>query len=162
MTSRTVDPLEVAFRDAMATVCTPVAVITSLDGERPHGTTVSAFMSLSMTPPMILIALDNRSDLLELVRSTGLFAVNVLNSRQGSLAMSFAKKGRDKFDGVEWSRIQELPRIRGCPVWIACTAEAFVPGGDHTIVTGSVALVETLDKSPLTYHNRVFGTHATS
>ncbi len=56
------------FRDAMATVCTPVAVVTAMDGERPHGTTVSAFASLSVDPPMVLVALDARSDLLTLVR----------------------------------------------------------------------------------------------
>ncbi|MFE5707912.1 flavin reductase family protein [Rhodococcus koreensis] len=162
MTNRTVDPLEVIFRDAMAHGCTPVAVITALDGERPHGTTVSAFMSLSMTPPMVLIALDDRSDLLELIRATGRFAVNVLNSEQGDLAVSFAKKGPSKFDGVEWSRVRALPRIEDCPVWIACVAEELVSGGDHTIVTGSVEAVETRASSPLTYHDRTFGTHAIS
>jgi flavin reductase (DIM6/NTAB) family NADH-FMN oxidoreductase RutF len=48
----------------MADVCTPVAVVTTLRGDRPHGTTVSAFASLSMSPPMVLVSLDLRSDLL--------------------------------------------------------------------------------------------------
>ncbi|MEU5637903.1 flavin reductase [Streptomyces rishiriensis] len=50
-----------AFRDALATVASPVAVVTAMDGPCPHGTTVSAFASLSLTPPMVLVSLDNRS-----------------------------------------------------------------------------------------------------
>jgi len=42
----------------MGSVCTPVSVVTSYDSTRPHGTTVSAFCSLSLTPPMVLVALD--------------------------------------------------------------------------------------------------------
>ncbi|MEV0640898.1 flavin reductase [Streptomyces sp. NPDC050619] len=53
-----------AFRDAMAAVAAPVAVVTALDGDRPHGCTVSAFASPSLTPPMVLMSLDNRSQLL--------------------------------------------------------------------------------------------------
>ena len=40
-----------AFREVMAGVATPVAVVTGLEDGLPHGTTVSAFSSLSMNPP---------------------------------------------------------------------------------------------------------------
>ncbi|WP_328847686.1 flavin reductase [Streptomyces sp. NBC_00258] len=46
-------------------------MVTALDGDRPHGTTVSAFASHSLTPPMVLVSLDNRSQLLALIRRTG-------------------------------------------------------------------------------------------
>ena len=87
------------FRDAMATVCTPVAVVTAMDGHRPHGTTVSAFASLSMTPPSLLVSLDRGSELLGLVLGSGFFGMNVLGSSQSGLAGKFARKGADKFDG---------------------------------------------------------------
>lgn len=48
------DTTATQLKDVMAGVCTPVAVVTAMDGARPHGTTVSAFASLSMTPPMVL------------------------------------------------------------------------------------------------------------
>ena len=52
-----VDDLHSSFRDAMARVAAPVTVVTtSVDGV-PTGTTVSAFASLSITPPMVLLAL---------------------------------------------------------------------------------------------------------
>lgn len=56
MPAQQLDELATRFRDAMAAVCTPVAVVTAMDGDRPHGTTVSAFASLSMSPPSVLVS----------------------------------------------------------------------------------------------------------
>jgi flavin reductase (DIM6/NTAB) family NADH-FMN oxidoreductase RutF len=49
------------FRSVMGAVATPVAVATAMDQRGPHGTTVSAFTSLSLDPPMVLVALDRGS-----------------------------------------------------------------------------------------------------
>lgn len=75
-----------AFRDVMAAVTSPVAVVTALDGVRPHATAVSAFASPSLTPPMVLMALDLRSHLLAVIRRSGRFGVNVLGARPPSRA----------------------------------------------------------------------------
>ncbi|HEY1665807.1 MAG TPA: flavin reductase family protein, partial [Trebonia sp.] len=85
------------FRDTLARVPTPVTVVTSHIDRRPHGTTVSAFSSLSLEPPMILVSLDQNSDLLKIIEESGRFGVNVLASGQQSLATTFARKGDDKF-----------------------------------------------------------------
>ncbi|MFH9990896.1 flavin reductase family protein [Streptomyces luteogriseus] len=153
-----------AFRDAMATVATPVAVVTAMDGSRPHGTTVSAFGSLSLTPPMVLVCLDNRSRLLEVIRRTGRFGLNILGAHQADLATAFARSGPDKFSGVTWSPSEDRPRLPGSAAWIAAEAEAYVPAGDHTVLLARVVSAEPggvppVDSSPLTYHQRSFGTH---
>lgn len=149
-----------AFREVMASVCTPVSVVTAMLDGQPHGTTVSAFASLSMRPPMVLVSLDAGSDLLALVRETGRFGVNVLGSDQSALALAFARKGSTKFDGVPWSDEQGLPRLAGAPGWLACEAQQFVTGGDHVVVLGDVVGAEVVAAPPLTYHARGFGTHA--
>jgi flavin reductase (DIM6/NTAB) family NADH-FMN oxidoreductase RutF len=46
-------PLAEEFRAVMAGVATPVSVVSTVTDGRPHGTTVSAFASLSMSPPMV-------------------------------------------------------------------------------------------------------------
>src|SRR6266496_497445 len=97
------------FRDAMASVCTPVTIVTGMENERPHGTTVSAFSSLSVDPPMIMVALDRGSDLLAIVQSARRFGVNLLGHDHAELALKFARKGLDKFDGVEWREERGLP-----------------------------------------------------
>ncbi|WP_457590139.1 flavin reductase family protein [Gordonia aurantiaca] len=143
----------------MARVCTPVAVITAFDDERPHGTTVSAFTSLSMGPPMILVSLDRGSDLLGIIRRTGEFGVNVLAHDQADIAMRFARKGADKFHGVSWHESARVPRIHGSAGWLACTTETLVDGGDHVVVLGNIVETGVTPAPPLTYHDRVFGTH---
>jgi len=154
--------MSAAFRSAMADVATPVTVVTSFDEARPHGTTVSAFTSLSLDPMMILVCLDRRSNLLRVVERTLRFGVNILGRDQSHLAMTFARKGDDKFTGVDWTFDHGLPRLGGSPVWIACNVADLSDGGDHVIVLGAIEDTQTIDVPPLTYHRRVFGTHQPS
>jgi flavin reductase (DIM6/NTAB) family NADH-FMN oxidoreductase RutF len=149
-----------AFREVMAGVASPVTVVTAMDGGRPHGTTVSAFASLSMRPPMILVALDRRSGLLGLLKSSLRFGVNVLGQGQAALALAFARKGgAGKFACMSWEVDCDVPRLPGAPGWLACEVADFVEGGDHVIALGNVVAAETAGGDPLTYHARAFGTH---
>src|ERR1700733_13946765 len=118
------------FRDTLARVPTPVTVVTSHIDRRPHGTTVSAFSSLSLEPPMILVSLDQNSDLLKIIQETGRFGVNVLAVGQQALATPFARKGADQ----------------------VATA------GDHVIIIGRVVHADTHSFEPLLYRQRAFGT----
>ena len=148
------------FVAALAAVCTPVAVVTSHHRDRPHGTTVSAFCSLSLDPPMVLVSLDRSSDLLAMVSESGRFGVNVLSHDQGELAQRFARKGADKFDGVEWDLHLGVPRLTGVATWLACKVDRLVEGGDHLVAYGLVEHAESAPGDPLLYRNRAFGTLA--
>jgi flavin reductase (DIM6/NTAB) family NADH-FMN oxidoreductase RutF len=147
------------FRAVMASVAAPVAVVTVMAGDRPHGSTVSAFTSLSLHPPMVLVALDRSADLLRYIRDSGEFGVNVLAADQAPLARAFARKGEHKFAGVAWVREAGVPRLPASAGWLACAVESLVPGGDHEVVLGRVIAAEHADFPPLTYHQRSFGTH---
>ena len=147
------------FRAVMATVCTPVSVVTTMAGDRPHGSTVSAFASLSLDPPMVLVSLDLGSDLLRHIRGSRTFGLNVLHAGQAALAAAFARKGDDKFDGVSWVLRDGVPRLEGCAGWLACTMTQLVPGGDHVVVFGRAVGAGHEAAPPLTYHQRRFGTH---
>jgi flavin reductase (DIM6/NTAB) family NADH-FMN oxidoreductase RutF len=149
-----------AFRDAMAEVCSPVAVVTTVHGGQPHGTTVSAFASLSLDPPMVTVALSHGSDLLAKVRQTGRLGLNVLGSGQDDLALAFARKGVDKFAGIGWRSDNGLPRLDRSVVWLDCDVTAVAAGGDHVVILAGVRHVSVHPGAPLTYHRRRFGTHA--
>jgi flavin reductase (DIM6/NTAB) family NADH-FMN oxidoreductase RutF len=162
MTGNDETELQGHFREVMAGVAAPVSVVTAIAGGLPHGTTVSAFASLSMDPPMVLVALDRGSDLLALIRQSRRFGVNVLGSTQSALALAFAKKGGvGKFQGVHWEVDHGLPRLPRTPGWLACELADLVDGGDHVIALGRVVAAQTRDGKPLTYHARAFGTHST-
>ncbi|WP_329406901.1 flavin reductase family protein [Nocardia vinacea] len=146
------------FRTAMSQIATPVVVVTAISGERPHGTTVGAFTSLSLDPPMVSVALDRQSELLAMLRSAERFGVNVLASDQKALATTFSKKSPDKFASVDWRPDAGLPRLPGAAVWLICRTAELLDGGDHVVVLGTVEHAEVDQRSPLVYHDRVFST----
>jgi flavin reductase (DIM6/NTAB) family NADH-FMN oxidoreductase RutF len=147
------------FRQVMGSVCTPVTVVTAFDGDRPHGTTVSAFCALSLTPAMVMVALDGNSNLLQLLAASRRFGINILGAAQQAVATKFAVKGDDKFHGVDWIARTGAPYIHGSACWFACEIDRLVPGGDHTVVLANVVETAHLEHQPLTYHRRQFGTH---
>ncbi|MGW8814590.1 flavin reductase family protein [Gordonia terrae] len=145
----------------MAQVATPVSVVTSTDGKTPCGTTVSAFSSLSIAPPMVLVCLDRGSQTLEYVLEHRRFALNILASDQTETAVRFAsKKGTEKFDAVSWHTEDGLPRLANVAGWVGCNVNSVVDGGDHLVVMGVVTSSDTSRRRPLTYHGRCFGTYS--
>ncbi len=159
-THNTAPDLQAGFKEAMAHMCAPVSVITTMAGERPHGTTVSALMSLSVDPLLIAVSLATTSESLSAIKSSGEFGVNVLGADQRHVAVRFATKGGDKFAGMPWRRQGALPRLDGSAIWLSCRLDSILPGGDHEILVGAVTEVETDTAAvPLTYHGRQFGTH---
>jgi flavin reductase (DIM6/NTAB) family NADH-FMN oxidoreductase RutF len=148
------------FRDLMAGVCAPVTVVTATDDGRPCGTTVSAFASLSLRPPMVTVALDRGSSLLDVVRRSGELGVNVLGRGQDALALRFAKRGVDRFADVEWRFERGLPRLGDAAGWMACRVAALVDGGDHQLILAAVESCATTLTAPLVYGHRTFGTHS--
>jgi flavin reductase (DIM6/NTAB) family NADH-FMN oxidoreductase RutF len=147
-----------SFKQTLSSVATGLTVVTTMNGDgRPHGTTVSAFSSLSLDPPLILVALDRKSDLLRHLRHNGRFGVNVLAEDQGDIGLACGRKGPDKMAGVPWVDQDGLPRIEETAAWIACTVEELLPGGDHEIVVGLVTDCRaSSDAGALIFHRRGF------
>lgn len=141
----------------MAHVAAPVTVITTWINDEPHGTTVSAFSSLSVTPPMVIVSLDNRGTMVDRLREAGVMGINVLAPHQSDLAIRFASKVPDRFDGIHWESDAGVPRLDGITSWLYCDKLQFEPGGDHTVVLGSVARTEVLQDDALIYFRRTFG-----
>lgn len=149
-------PDQAAFKHAMGAVATPVSIVTAL-GDRPHGTTVSAFASLSLDPPMILVSLQTSSTLLPVIRETGRFGLNVLAHDQAATAARFARRGIDRFGQVGWSTSGGVPKLAGVACWTACSVAGLIPAGDHVIVTGLVEAVEFTRVPGLVYQHQTFG-----
>lgn len=160
MSAGELSPLQSTFRKAMASVATPVSIVTTIElFGQPYGTTVSAFNSLSMSPPMVLVSLDAGSSLLGMIERSGSFGVNVLAADQAELALRFANKKPGRFTNTEWREEEGSARLTGAAAWVACKVTDLVDGGDHRIVLGSVVAAATTEREPLTYHARTFGTH---
>ena len=145
------------FRDVIGRFTSGVTVITtSLDGVR-FGTTASAFSSLSMEPPMVLVCLNKTSDTQAAVLKAGAFAVNILSEGQQDIAYRFARKG-DKFGDLEHDTgRRDVPVLRDTLAHLECDVGETVTGGTHTVFLAHVTLAAGHDGTPLTYYRGRFG-----
>lgn len=128
--------------------------MTTCDGDaRPTGLTASAFTSVSLDPPLILVCVDHKSQTYPSLLEQGLFAVNILASDQEPLSRKFASTRLDKFDGVPF-RLSSLglPLIEGALAYLECTTVHTYPAGDHTIFVGRVEQADAGSGGPLLYY----------
>lgn len=140
------------FREALSRFASGVCVLTTVgrDG-RPVGMTISAFTSLSLTPPLVLFCLGKRSANLSAWLHGSVFSVNVLAEDQAKLSDVFAGQNADKFAGIAGGAgTNGCFRIDGCLVTLECRRTRTHDEGDHYII---VALVERVhfggDAGPL-------------
>ena len=131
------------FRLVMGHFVTGVSVVTAFDGERPAGITVNALSSVSLEPPLVMIALDRRRFITPIVRSAGRYAVSVLAEEQQALSDCFAgaavSPGRDEFCGAAWSPGRTgLPLLDGAIATLECTTVQTFSAGDHDLFIGRV------------------------
>ena len=149
------------FRKVMGHFVTGVSVVTTFDGDRPQGITVNALSSVSLQPPLVMIALDRRRFITPAVRAAGRYAVNILAEDQQDLSDCFAgaevTPGRPDFCGARW-HIGEtgLPMIDGAIAALECTVVQTFSAGDHDLFIGRVdALSSATDHpQPLLFYRR--------
>jgi len=149
-----VDPAD--FRRALGQFAAGVTVVTTRDGQgRSLGLTVTAFASVSLEPPLVLICVDHRSEAHIGFRNPGLFGVSILAEGQEDLSRRFAAGGPAKFKGLELAKgTTGVPLIPGAIAHLECRVAATHDAGDHTIYVGEVLAVEVRPGRPLLYHDR--------
>lgn len=150
------------FRQAMAQFASGVTVVTTVKEGVPSGLTASSFASLSIEPPLLLVCLQKTLGAHRIIEETGIFAVNVLASRQLDIGRRFAglqPETSDRFTGTEWmTAVTGSPVLPGCLAWADCRVWNIYDGGDHSIFVGAVEEVSASDDGePLLYHNRLWG-----
>lgn len=146
------------FKAALRNFATGVTIVTSLDEEGvPVGATVSAFASVSVDPPMILVCLNGFSRSAKAVRESRVFSVHILGCGHVDLAMRFASDNTEKFPGNAFEAgTTGAPALEDCDVRLDCELVSETPGGTHGIFVGLVRGVVCEDIQPLIYANRVF------
>ena len=152
---------DVAFRSAIGHFASGVTIITTAEGEHLHGTTVSAFSSLSLDPPMVITCLNRSSSTHDALMRTGRFAANILSAQQGELAVRFARPLEDRFAGVTVDFGDAgLPLLEGRLAGIECEITETHVGGTHTVFFGRVLTASVEPGEPLTYYRGQFGEFA--
>ncbi|MEV5435004.1 flavin reductase family protein [Streptomyces sp. NPDC052682] len=158
------------FRAAMSRLAAGVVLVTAqeppLDPDDPGapggedvGMTATAFVSVSLNPPLVLVSVREGSRMDEVLAEQPLWAVSVLSEGQRHIAGRFAMKGRlsDRllFQDIPYVRGEHTgaPLVGGALATLECRTEQRVTAGDHTLVIGRVLTAHTpnTDTGPLTY-----------
>src|SRR5262249_9122514 len=91
---------EAAFREALAHFASGVTVVTACTRAGRVGFPASAFPSVSLEPPLVLVCVARGASAHDAVVAAEAFGVNILSERQQWIAEQFARPGVDRFAHV--------------------------------------------------------------
>jgi flavin reductase (DIM6/NTAB) family NADH-FMN oxidoreductase RutF len=142
------------FRAALGRFSCGITIVTTRDPKgRDHGMTVSAFCSVSLEPPLVLVCIGHDASMHGLMMRVEHVGISVLSSAQEPLSRRFADPETDRFDGIGYSRGENgVALLDDALVQLECAVVARHEAGDHTIVVCSVDRAEAFDARPLLYY----------
>ena len=149
------EEIDTHFRATMRKFPATVTIVTANDGDRDHGMTVTAVTSVSMSPPSLMVCLNNKTLLHEMLLTQANFAVNVLGQEHPEISEAFSGKvdPLKRFAVGDWKRdpagMMVLPSAHAN---VVCRRMAAVPYGTHTIFVGQVTRARVDERTrPLLY-----------
>jgi flavin reductase (DIM6/NTAB) family NADH-FMN oxidoreductase RutF len=132
---------------------TGVTVVTTDGAAGSHGLTANAVASLSLDPPLVLVAVDRHAATLEYLRQNRCFAINILSRGQEYLSRRFATPGPKEFGDLNVTlAVTGAPILPDCLAFIDCQVVEILPGGDHEIFIGEIMAGEYRTGQPLLYY----------
>lgn len=143
------------FRSVLGRFASGVTVVTTCDADgRDHGMTVSAFASLSLVPPQILVCIDRQASVHATLASAEWMVVNILSATQEPLSRRFSHlEAMSRFEGIGFSRATHgAPILDDVLAHLECRIVQRLDGGDHTILVGEVEAADARDMRPLLYY----------
>jgi flavin reductase (DIM6/NTAB) family NADH-FMN oxidoreductase RutF len=142
------------FRSVLGRFPSGVTVVTTRGAdESDEGMTVSAFCSVSLEPPLVLICIEKTASVHDALTQAPAFVVNILSAKQEQIARRFSIVDIDRFEGVGFSRsVNGIAVIDEVLAVIECNRYALHDAGDHTIVIGEVEAGRAEIGAPLLYY----------
>jgi flavin reductase (DIM6/NTAB) family NADH-FMN oxidoreductase RutF len=148
-------PTPAEWRAAMGYFPTGVTIVTTWEGPEPVGSTVNAFCSVSLEPPLLLICLDLKNTIRQALEKTRIFGVNILHEDGRAVAQRFAREPlADRFGDFPYRAAPGgAPQLAAAPVFIDCVAQDIHAAGDHLIAVGrGVRIEHASTATPLLFH----------
>lgn len=135
------------YRRALGSWPSGVTVVTVSDAQGVHGITVSAFISVSLDPPLVLISIGNAAAACTRIPAAGAFMVNVLSAGQDEVSNHFSGRQSDRP-----APIRADGSIEGALAVMRCTLHQTLVSGDHTLFVGLVeSTTVVVEGDPLIY-----------
>ena len=142
----------IAFRRTLGMFATGVTVLTTRSGETVHGMTANAFMSVSLRPPLVLVSVDRRARLSNLLHEGTRFAVNVLEAGQATLSDRFAGRVVEGEVEPRFELVHDTPLVEGALAHLISRVVRSYWGGDHSLFLGQVEYARYGEGEPLLFH----------
>ncbi len=148
----------IALRAAFGSFATGVTVVTAIDEHgNAVGMTANSFGSVSLDPPLVQWSLRINSGLHRAFVHASYFSVSVLAADQQAIALQFASRAPDRFDGITTHKKDAFPPfITGALAHFACKKINDYRVGDHELFIGEVLHVETNIGQPLIFFGSKF------
>lgn len=141
-----------AFRRTLGMFATGVTVLTARGGEHVHGMTANAFMSVSLRPPLVLVSVDRRARMSNLLHEGTRFAVNVLEAGQAGLSDHFAGRAVEGAPEPRFELVHDTPLVEGALAHLVARVVRSYWGGDHSLFLGQVEFARYGEGEPLLFH----------
>jgi flavin reductase (DIM6/NTAB) family NADH-FMN oxidoreductase RutF len=148
----------VSFREALSRFASGVVIVTAHTPAGLMGFTASAFASVSLEPPLVLVCVGKRASTHAGIVEAPHFGVSVLHAKQAWVADQFAhRQGVERFAGVPLRATASVPIVEGALAELVCSRHALHDAGDHTILVGRVLECRSNAGRPLVHYARTFG-----
>ena len=141
-----------AFRRTLGMFATGVTVLTARVAEQVHGMTANAFMSVSLSPPLVLVSIDRRAKMGALMHEGTRFGVSVLEAHQTDLSDRFAGRVADDVPEPTFEIVHETPLVAGALAHLVARVVRSYWGGDHSLFLGQVEFAHYGEGRPLLFH----------
>ena len=142
----------IAFRRTLGMFATGVTVLTTRSGETVHGMTANAFMSVSLQPPLVLVSVDRRARLSNLLHEGTRFGVNVLEAGQATLSDRFAGRVVEGEVEPRFELVHDTPLVEDALAHLIARVVRSYWGGDHSLFLGQVEYARYGEGEPLLFH----------
>jgi len=142
----------IAFRRTLGMFATGVTVLTARVSEQVHGMTANAFMSVSLTPPLVLVSIDRRAKMGAFLHEGTRFGVSVLEARQTGLSDRFAGRIAEDVPEPTFEVVRETPLVEGALAHLVARVVRSYWGGDHSLFLGQVEFARYGEGRPLLFH----------
>ena len=142
------------FKKTLSTFTTGITVVATNHNSILYGKTINSFSSLSLSPPLVLFSLDNKSSKLNIFKDSKTVSINILSKNQELISNNFAKKN-PSWNKIEYDILKnENPIIKNCVSNLDCKIIDKIKKGDHIIFICKVLQVLNNTKlKPLVYYN---------
>jgi len=138
------------FRNALGRFASGITVVTTVVDGETHGMTANAFVSVSLEPPLVLVAVANKTRMHGYLQQSGRYGISVLTAGQEEYSQHFAGFGNPELQ-TEFVEVDGMPLLAESLAHLIVKVTDTHVAGDHTLYIGEVEYVKWWDGEPLLY-----------